>query len=175
MGTTYQQVTDDDLPRGIMAEVREKWHQHLDDAGVSVGILFAANEDGMAIKAGKYKALASIQVLSLKLRALGCPDALMLIDAREWQDLSDASKYAVIDHELCHLELVEKEMEDGQVVLQRDDLGRPKLKTKAGDWNGGDAFSVVIERHGQDAIEFVNAQKVHSFAKASLPSKQEAA
>ncbi len=167
MSTTYSLATEYDLPHGIMKEVREKWHQRLDDAKVTIGILFAANEDGAPIKHGKYKAYASIQVLPLKLRALGCPDALLLIDSSEWQDLSDESREALIDHELCHIDIVEKDSPDGGVKLQRDDLGRPKLRTVPGDWNGGDGFKDVILRHGDDAIEFINSRRVFTAAKAA--------
>lgn len=50
------------------------------------------------------------------------------------------------------------EDERGEVML--DDHGRPMLKTRKGDYNGGDGFKVVAARHGNFSIEVLNADRV---------------
>ena len=57
-------------------------------------------------------------------------------------------------------------------------MGRPKLKIKLGDWNAGDGFKVVVERHGDYANEVVQLKKVNALvaeAKITLfPPEKEA-
>lgn len=45
-----------------------------------------------------------------------------------------------------------------------DDIGRPKLVSVKGDWNAGDGFAAVIQRHGSAAIEFRNLSRCHDAA-----------
>jgi len=42
--------------------------------------------------------------------------------------------------------------------VQRDDLGRPKLRTIKADWNVGDGFRSVVLRHGENSVEYTNLQ-----------------
>lgn len=149
----------------IRDEVMKKWHQALHDAKVRVGILYAESEDGPAIKKGGYAVLALVGPLSLKWRVLTDLDALITIDKSQWDELEQDSQVAVLDHELSHLNVVTSL---GTNIVKRDDIGRPKLKTIDGDWNGGDGFIEVIKRHGEAAIELINSRKVYGVAMAAM-------
>jgi hypothetical protein len=145
-----------------------EWHKLLKDEGVQLGVLMAINGDGPAVKHGGYPAMATIRVVPLKDRVTKEYDAELLIDEKEWNQLKPEHRLALCDHELTHLELA-TEKESGEV--KRDDLGRPKLKTRKGDWNGGDGFAEVVERHGDFAVEFLNAQRAFTRAKAASKRK----
>jgi hypothetical protein len=181
MSGTFYSVADD-ATLILLAEVKRKWHRSLHDADVRVGVLFAANENGDPIKAGGYPALAQIKIVSLKDRLTKEFDAELLIDLAEWDDLSHAEREALIDHELTHLVLAESSYrqerdanghtipdpvtgEPKEVIqFKVDDLNRPKLKIRKGDFNLGDGFDSVIKRHRTSALEFIHLRKLHSRA-----------
>lgn len=152
----------------LLGHVLKKYTPDLAEAKVRVRVLFAHNVDGPALKRGGYPAAAIVRVRSLKQRVDTGYDAEVAIDEREWDDFTTDRKAAVLFHELSHLELVMKEVEGGRQVLQRDDIGRPKLKVKPGDWNGGDGFVRVVEEFGEEALEWENADNAHQLAEAAL-------
>jgi hypothetical protein len=162
MGTTYQKADDDVLE--LLGRAMTEYHPGLAAEGVAVGVLMAANPDGVPVKHGGYPALAKVSVVSLKDRVTKEIDAEIVVDELEFNKLRTAQRVAMFDHELTHLEL-KRDKDSGEV--QRDDLGRPRLKTRPGDFNGGDAFREVIERHGDMAIEFYNAMSFWSKAEAA--------
>jgi hypothetical protein len=49
-------------------------------------------------------------------------------------------------------------------VQSYDDIGRPKLRLKKGDWNAGDGFRDVVARHGDHAAEFENIRRAYAVA-----------
>lgn len=178
MPTTYAAPLPTDPILPLLADVMERWHERLAKAKVRVGVLWALNEDGPALKHGGYPVLARIKPASLELRVISRMDggdgfdALLKIDEEQYRDLEDDSRVALLDHELAHLDTVDEEV-DGRTLIKRDDIGRPKLRTVEGDWNGGDAFRSVIARHGEAAIEFISAKRAAAFAKAALEEFQE--
>lgn len=161
--TTYQQAEGDVLK--VLNEAIGKWHNDLSDAGVRIGVLMATNPAGPAVKHGGYSAYATVKIVALKDRVLKPVDCEILIDQHEWDHLKAGHRLALIDHELSHIELVRHE-ETRQVI--RDDLNRPKLKSKKGDWNGGDGFAEVVERHKGFAIEVLNSHKVQAAVEAAM-------
>lgn len=88
-----------------------------------------------------YPAIAIVSVTPLKRRAQGGSDALIEIDRVSWEKLSEAEQDAVLDHELTHLKL----QTDKNGVLQRDGLGRPKLRIRLHDHQLG-WFNEVAQR-----------------------------
>jgi hypothetical protein len=166
MGTTYQTADEDVL--AVLRRAVDEFHPALRAANVEVGVIVASNCDGPAVKHAGYPCLANIRVVPLKDRVTKEYDAELLIDETEWNSISPAQRLACLDHELTHLEVV-TDKESGVVVT--DDLGRPKLRTRKGDWNGGDGFAEVVERHGDSAIEFYNALKAYGRAKAAAARK----
>lgn len=155
MGTTYERAKWDVME--LMTDVKERWHGDLVKAEVEITVLMASNEDGAAVKLHGYPCYATIKINSLKDRVEGKGDATITIDAREWKDLPDAERTALIDHELEHLELV---MEKGsQTVWKVDDHGRPKLKMKLHDWQLG-GFESIAARHREHALEVQHFREV---------------
>lgn len=139
------------------------YHPKLAEADVRVGVLLAYNAEGEAIKVGGYAALATMKPESAKERAKWGRDALLTIDEKEWADLTDEQRVALLDHELSHITTVPLKgaelrhaVADGGPRYKTDDRGRPKLKSVPGNWNAGDGFNEVIARHGVHAIEFRN-------------------
>ncbi len=150
----------------------ERYHPQLRDAGVTLTYLFAhattdknGDPTGPAIKFGGYAALATIKIIGAKERADGRADAEMTIDGDRWQELTEGRKYALVDHELEHLEL--KYDKDGNVV--RDDMNRPKLVIRKHDHQFG-WFDAIVRRHGRSACEF---EQYDTFKSADFTDKWE--
>lgn len=149
-------------------------HQPLHAAGVKVGVLVAYNPDGPAVRHGGYAARATIRVVPLKDRLTKGYDAELLLDQAELDLMRVEHLNALVDHELTHLELAMKKVKPAKgskappdYVLARDDLGRPKLKTRLGDWSAGDGFREVVQRHGDYAPEYENIMRAKSAADAA--------
>ncbi len=169
MSTIYQVPDDHHQVRQLIAGLLAKFHQPKFDAGVRVGVLFAANEKGAAVKHGGYAAHATIKVMTLKDRITKGYDAELLVSEESWDGFDPEQRAALVDHELTHIDVVTK-----KGVLQRDDIDRPKLKSRKGDWNCGDGFAEVVARHGRSAIEFDNARMAAMHAEESLPVEEKA-
>lgn len=176
MPTTFQ-LADTDVTDEL-ATVMQKWHPRLHVAEVRVGVLFALNPSGPAVKHGGYPVLASIKIVSLKDRVTKGYDAELLIDDREWHDLRAKQRPATLDHELMHIDLRKwwespvpdkkgNPTDEMQLHFESDDLSRPKLKSVKGDWSAGDGFAVVCRRHGLDAIEYENLTRCRNRADAA--------
>lgn len=78
-----------------------------------------------------------------------------MIDGYEWNKASDRQRLALIDHELEHLALIENKptkKEPNLTGFKRDDLGRPKLKTRPHDWELA-GFQTIALRHGENSHE----------------------
>ncbi len=142
-----------------------KWHQPLAHAGVTVDALFCTEYDKDSgemiptLKHGGYPAAATIKPTSLKERALGVADALLVIDEFVWGESTEAQQMALLDHELTHLEVCcdgggSLVVNDGKVIgeVKKDDLGRPKLRTRRHDVVLG-GFRTVMRRHRANSIE----------------------
>lgn len=163
MPTTFHDP--DPVVTALLAEVMRAYHPRLHDAGVRVRVLMAENPDGDAIKVGGYAAAATMKPESAINRAKWDGDALLKIDQREWNDLEDAQREALLDHELSHIDTIDlspDELRQARAesadapTWKTDDRGRPKLRSVPGDLNVGDMFLAVIARHGQNAVEYRN-------------------
>ena len=152
MGTTYDSAPDDVM--SLAASVTEQYHGHLAKAGVRVGYLMAANENGPAVKLHGVACCAVVRIISLKDRASGLPDAQVVIDADHWRIAAEDVRRAMLDHELYHLELA-KNKKTG--ALKYDDLGHPILKMRPHDFEVG-WFHAMAERHGDASFEVRQAK-----------------
>jgi hypothetical protein len=153
---------DDILPD--VAAAMEKYRPDLVEAGVTVEVL-TAHGDPPALKHHGYPAAAVIKVMSQPDRAAGSADVRLVIDAERWEEMNDARREALLDHELTHLEL----RRDQEGKVRTDDCGRPKLGTRPHDFEVG-GFDEVVQRHRADAPEshsFYEAHKV--FVQRSFP------
>lgn len=161
----------------LLADVLRERHRPLYDAGVKVGVIMAASDTGEAVTHAGHGCYAKVKVVPLKDRLTKGFDAELLIDLDKWENkLHHRQRVALLDHECSHLELTKYAYapvldadgrptgEDGIVGVEKDDLDRPKLRLVKGDVNAGDGFAKVIERNGEDALEFLNATNFREFA-----------
>lgn len=155
MPTTYTRPGANDRVFELLGHALREWHTGLAKAEVSIAVLFAANEDGPALKVSGDPVLAKIKVLGLDWRILTGSDAVLKIDENAWNELEPSCQIALVDHELSHLRVVEK---DGRI--RRDDIGRPKLRTVPGDWCHSDGFDQVVRRHGLSVVEAISNRQV---------------
>ncbi len=146
----------------LLDDVLSTHHQRLANHGVRIGLrmAFAAedkdgNPKGAALMHHGYPALALVRIVSHKDRVAGLPDAIIDVDGDRWPEQSDEEKIATLDHELTHL--VPILARGGAVKL--DDCHRPRLKMRKHDWQLG-GFAEVVERHGVNAIEAQEFEKV---------------
>jgi hypothetical protein len=171
MATIFGLADADEL--ALRDRAISQWHPELAENGVRVQLLMATSdvEDVAAVKHGGYPASATIRVVPLKDRLTKGYDAEMLIDRDSWNLSNEASRLALLDHELSHLEVKKRKVKmpkgykgEPQFAVDTDDLGRPKLKLRKGDYNAGDGFKDVIQRHGDKAIEFDNLARCYGVA-----------
>lgn len=166
MGVSYS--PDNGTVGAMVTERLRKAHPDMHAIGLRVGVLFAENGGEPAVKHGGYPASATIKVVSHKDRVTKGYDAEMVIDSGVWDDLNDRQRASLVAHELHHLQLVVKvDKETKRRLIQYDDGGRPKLKTRPGDWNAGDGFAYIVAEFGDDAIEFRNIRSAWSMAEAA--------
>lgn len=139
----------------IVERMTERYHPELRDAGVTIECLMAfptvdknGDSSGAALKHGGYPVAATVRAIGLKDRTAGRADVEIVIDGDRWPTWSEEQCYALIDHELEHLEL--KTDKDGALV--RDDLDRPRFKMRKHDWQFG-WFDSIVRRHGRHAFE----------------------
>lgn len=163
MPTTYEPA-----PHDVAAVVNARMASHHEDmrgVGVRVGVLMAENPKGPAVKLHGAPCNATIRVVPHKDRVTKGYDAEMLIDRRNWDGFTPRQREALVAHELKHLMLVKKRDRDtGHMRIQFDGGGRPKLKTRPGDWDAGDGFAEIVAEFGEDAVEFHNIKSCWKLA-----------
>lgn len=177
MPVIYSMPETDDT--NLLARVQTDWHKDLAAVEARVQILFASadpeDENPKApVKHGGYPARATIRVVPTKDRLVKGYDAEMLVDRDWWGCASEARRVALLDHELSHLEVVTKTKEKREPgvpidrdAVQYDDLGRPKLRLRKADYASSDGFLSVIERHGDNAVEFESLSDCWAIATAA--------
>lgn len=157
-------------------------HKDLKAAGVTVGVLFFSGNGPLMFKG--WPARAYIKKTSLRDRAMGVRDAVIVVDKEWWQDASDEHRVELIDHELWHIMVstdgtrVIGEGEDAKVVpvYEFDSLNRPKLIMRKHDIEIGiflrDAMKygptsmlredmvAIADKHGQLLFGFGETQEM---------------
>lgn len=147
---TDQEVDD------LLLKVMKANHPDLAAHKVTVQTVFAVaprrkgtgEPKGPALRHHGYPALAVIARIPAKKRLRGSKDAELTLDGDRWPDLTDEEKWALLDHELEHLQVAKDK--DGGPKL--DDANRPKLKMRPHDCEVG-AFFEVVKRNGRAAPE----------------------
>ena len=150
MGVSYWKADAETLE--MAREIIEEHRPDLAHAEINIGVLVALsdNDDGHPLKVGGWPCEARVSVVSLKNRALGCPDALIEIDGSVWRELNDGQRAALLHHEIHHIELAEPGKEDEG--HRTDDLGRPVVKLRKHDYQCG-GFREIHELYGDDSPE----------------------
>lgn len=111
------------------------------------------SEPEPAVKLHGYPCQAVVSVIPYKQRVDKRADAEIIIDEKNWLDLSETKQRALLDHEITHLEI----QKDKDGFVKTDDMGRPKLKLKLHDFDFG-GFREVSRRWGDDAPETILAR-----------------
>lgn len=166
MGKLYS-VADEQV-QGLLQEAIGRWHEDLKEVGAYVLAILVDSEDDEkpALARGGYPLLACVSVVSTADRVTKQHDAEIHINAAEWGMMSNAQRLALLDHELSHLSVKcrkQKKSYTGPKVFERDQHGRPELRLRNGDWNVGDGFKEVVERHGEAASELTNIRRAYAF------------
>lgn len=162
---TYQKAPPEinELANDILCQFET--HQALLYARVKLDFVFAfgdVDEDSGekvndAITVRGRRVYGEARKIKLKDRAMGRGDAEICLDGDWWNyEGTPAQKRALLDHELHHI--TPKVDKAGNVKL--DDLGRPEIKLREHDVEVG-WFSVIAARHGEDAMERIQAKNIH--------------
>ncbi len=160
----------------LLATIMNEWHPDLVDADVKVGILFALHSDETksSVSHGGYPALATIKIVSLRDRVTKGYDAEMLVDGSMWATHKSEHKVAILDHELTHINVKREKPKKGAKAgdappdFVLDDIGRPVLKLRKGDWNAGDGFKEVVQRHREFSAELLNINAVQAMINTAI-------
>ena len=123
-------------PYRLMEQLREKYHWHLYGASIAIAwrIGWKPDADGH-IRLGQCLKRGDLD------RELDGFDFVILLNEEYWQGLDDAQKLAIIDHELCHAQIVC----DADGEAQRDDRGRLVCRIRKHDI---EEFKDIVQRHG---------------------------
>ena len=161
MAVTFELIEDRNVKR-MLTDIIDQFHPELAEVKATFLLQWAiaapdkkTGEIPPAIKLHGSPKLATVKVVNLKDRVAGLPDARLLIDKHRWDEHTTAQQRAIIDHEASHV--ICSRDEDG--APKSDDIGRPVLKTRPGDWDF-DGFAAVVKRHGEDSIEIMSLKTV---------------
>jgi hypothetical protein len=155
MATTYTECPPDIKRRAM--DIARQHHQHLLEGDVTIFFKWAENPDDVALMNGGYPAAATIKINSYEKRVEGMADATMTIDKEAWEELSEESQIALLDHELQHIDV----RRNKAGAIKYDDANRPCLRLRKHDFQIG-GFHSVAKRHGVDALEVQHVEKVNT-------------
>lgn len=158
----------DDSVQDLAQEILSAFESHapLVEARVKIDLVFAyaaenpqGDKVGSALSRHGVRALGIARKIPLKDRAMGRGDAEIALDGDWWKDADPADRRALLDHELHHLAIAT----DSAGALQKDDLGRPRLKLRHHDFEFG-WFTIIAERHGAASLEVQQARTIFDTA-----------
>jgi hypothetical protein len=146
VGTTYEKADEEEV--AVMRDALRRWHPELEEVGLRVGVRGAQNPDGPALKLHGHACAATIKNVQPKDRLLMHADVVIDFDEELYGRLDEASRLAMFDHELTHVELIRTKT--GKV--KTDEHDRPRLRLLHHDYEVS-GFVSVIERHKEAAVE----------------------
>ena len=144
----------DDEVFALAKAIRKEHHPMLDKAKVTIDILFVESESVPVLSQHGAAAYAIVRIVAGKERAAGRSDAEIVIDKEAWLAMEVETQKALLDHELHHLIVVQKDEE-----IQWDAQERPKLKLRKHDFQVG-WFHAIANRHGKHSIEVMQAHRL---------------
>lgn len=153
----------------LLGQARESWHKRLDEPPrVTITLLwaYAPKDDGgepkgHAITDGGMPCCCEVKITSLKERAAGLADVLLILDGDTWKEHGAQRQLAIMDSALARIVHAKKH-------VQLDDCGRPKLKIRKPDAQVKVMYD-VIERHGDAAVEAEAVSKIVQTVSESQP------
>jgi len=159
----YSQAPDEMYAR--VAHLKKLFHAPLFEAGVRIDVLTVADEDGdSCLEHQGYPAGAVVRIVGSKDRVKGSGDAEIVVDEPTYMQLTDASKDALLDHELQHIEL---KIDAKKNRVKLDENGRPRLGLRKHDYQFG-WFHDIAARHGAASIECRQATTLFLAEKQTL-------
>lgn len=125
MATKWYKVPQEilDIANGIIEEF------HPDLLEFRIGFIFRSE----ATMSKGRKILGQASKITGKYSAYIDLDGLVWLAADEWFNLNSTQKQALIDHELCHFEVVSKEDGDSELTMKGHDI---------------EEFRCIVERYG---------------------------
>lgn len=154
--------TFDPAPQSVhsrLSAIIARFHPDLKASGARIDLLYVYADEGQTpLSCHGYPALAVVRIIGDKDRVAGRGDAEIVIAKESYEDMSDAEKDALLDHELYHL-VVKK---DRHGIIQVDDHRRPKMKMRKHDHQFG-WFNEIAKRHGDASAE---VQQARAFGQA---------
>ena len=135
-------------PYRLLAEIRHKEHAHLDDAKIALAwrLGWRADTDGR-LTLGQCRKRGDLD------REMNGFDFVILLNKEAWERLNEKQKRALIDHELCHAQIVM----DADGSAKMNDSDRLVTRIKKHDC---EEFRDIVNRHGlwkQDLEAFATA------------------
>lgn len=140
----------------LMEQLRAKYHNHLNPARIAIAWRksLKPNVDGQLVL-GKCIKASDLQ------REAAPFDFIILLNREIWNDIdfNQKKKLALLDHELCHAEIVLDKM----LEPKYDERGRNIWRIRKHDI---EEFKAVVERHG------CYKKDLENFAKALIAKKE---
>lgn len=147
----------------LITKVMNAHHPELREAEPTFNCRFAWNDDGPALKKNGVGCRAIIKITSLRDRSAGIEDVKLDIDGKDWEEMGEPDRLGLIGHELTHLVVVRS-----KGIIKRDDLDRPKLKSRPHDFEVG-AFKEVIETYKEHSPEAQAIQQAAQLVQGIFP------
>jgi len=159
-GKIYIRATD--AERAVLQRVMTTYHPALLQANIKVAMTMARKFDGNeqpvhCVKFAGANAAAITRTIPLRRRVYDEHDAEIEVDGLTWDELSEAQREALLDHELNHIRA--SVGDDNAVRL--DDMGRPKVNLVPDDFTLT-GFYAIGRRHGRTALEWRSVSHVHA-------------
>jgi hypothetical protein len=151
---TFSDASEDVLIS--LEQMLKAHHDELRKVKICSLFIYDDEEPNQVLMHQGYRAAAMVRICSLRERASGTADAVMVIDRACWLEMDKPQRDALVDHELMHLELVEDE-QTGKTKY--DSIGRPKLRLRKHDHQFG-WFDAVALRHKEASIEVRQAREL---------------
>jgi hypothetical protein len=189
MPTIY--VKADQTIHDLANEVIKQWYQDLHKVKLQLGILFAISgrESQPAVTENGYQVDGITKIVPLRDRITKGFDVELIIDFDFWKNGKREHHVALLDDLLVRLEVKrpkpkkkkkvrgsaaavhgtdEERDEHTEAEFITDDIGRPVLKKRKGDYSAGIGYQSVIERHGGYAPEHGNLERAMAVRDAAM-------
>jgi hypothetical protein len=151
---SYSHASDDVIQ--CIVRMRTQHHDHLEEVTIAALFVFDLEATEPVLTHGGYPAQAVCRITPIRDRALGVPDALIIVDRSNWSMLSPPQRDALIDHELYHLDRV---LDEETGIPKTDAVDRPKLAIRKHDHQFG-WFDAIAQRHGDASPEVRQAKQL---------------
>ena len=118
-----------------------EWHKHLQN--ISITYLFDSDD---MVKAGR-PLMAKVKSAGPIEEYLSGSEFIVIVNKNIWEELTKDQRIALVDHELCHIQMVVNKSGDISFKIVPHDL---------------EEFNDVVRRHGawqEDIVKFNEAQQ----------------